>query len=216
MAEAHVTVSDVVRDRKGGPRWGVVATFVGVGGSEPRCVDYRVRVIPEIAEEEDEFAVISPVMEKLVGHSPTESDVAALGTIPPEGIPRYVFELASQAKLLEAARQWTERNPAFLREQVDALLSRQRKPQRGRPPTRTLRERLQILADVESTWAAGGTLNDVAEKHHMSRSAVRDLLEWARSGDAGVQLFEGTTQGRRSGGLTAAGRELLEKTAQED
>ena len=94
-------------------------------------------------------------------------------------------------------------------EQAAAVLDRQAKPRRGRPPTRTLRERLLILEDVEKAYREGQTLEDVAKAHHMSRSAVRDLLAWARSEDSGVQLFSGTTRGRRGGGLTDAARKLL-------
>lgn len=84
----------------------------------------------------------------------------------------------------------------------------------GRPPQRGLLEKLHILADVEAAYESGGTLADVADRHHMSRAAVRDLLSWARK-DATPQLFEGITPGRKGGGLTPAARDLLSRMRQD-
>lgn len=207
-----VTITESVADRAGEPRWIVVATFAGVGGSEPRCVDYRVRVVPELRDGQSRMAVVGRLMLAMEDQAASEGEVEALGTIPAEGIPRYVFEKASQARMLEKARAKAERRPDLVNEDAAAVLARQAKARRGRPPTRSLRERLLILADVEAAFESGRTLEDVAHKHHVSRSAVRDLLAWARSGDSGVQLFEGTTPGRRGGRLTDAARKLLHET----
>jgi hypothetical protein len=53
-------------------------------------------------------------------------------------------------------------------------------------------------------------LDEVAAKHHMSRSAVRDLLSWAR-GDAEPVLFTNYGPGKRGGELTPAARAMLKK-----
>lgn len=207
-----VTVTDSVQDRAGRPRWVVVATFVGVDGGEPRCVDYRVRVVPEGPDGGFHFHAYARVMVAMEEQAAGPEDVAELGSIPAEGIPRYVFERASQTRMLEKARAKVERQPDLVSENAAQLLARQNKPRRGRPPVRSLGEKLRILAAVEAAYAAGRTLQDVADDHFMSRSAVRDIVAWGRSSDSGAQLFTGTTPGRRSGGrLTDEGRELLRK-----
>jgi|SRR5690348_5631218 len=206
MGVERVTISQHVKDRRGHVRWVAIGTFVGVDGSEPRCIDYRVRVVPEIDTPRNS-AGIARQLEILLGEDAERDHSlfrAAEKSAPPEGIPRRVFEEASQTKLLELARDLVRKGRY---EPID-LLGRQERPRRGRPPARSLAEKVQILSDVEKAFQESRTLEDVARKHHMSRSAVRNLLAWART-DADPQLFEGTTPGRRGGRLTPAARAIL-------
>lgn len=203
-----MTVSDLITDRSGRPRWAVTALFVDLHGSEPRCIDYRVRVLP-VAASNNEAVWIGDKVVKLLeadmsGQRP-EYFLAAELSPPTEGIPRHVFERASQARLLAKARALAERRPDLVNEQAQQLLARQERPRVGRPPTRTIGERLNVLADV----GQGMTLEQVGKRHHMSRSAVRDLVAWARH-DAVPPLFTAYGPGRRGGELTAAARRLIE------
>jgi hypothetical protein len=224
MSGAVVTVSDLVMGELDGqtvPRWAVVATFVGVDGTEPRCVDYRVRVIPgpEVGSSPRlsnhflrmghrtlasmEEAVISP------------EDAEQLGEVPAEGIPRRVFELASQARLLDKATSMVERRPERYQASIRQALGRRHR-RRGRPPARSLAEKLRILAAVEDAFATSGrTLAEVAAEHHMSREQLRDLLSWARH-DAQPRLFVSYGPGRRGGHLTPQARDLLQDQPDEE
>jgi len=213
-ADRALTVWDRVEDRKGRPRWLVCAVFVDVNGSEPRCIDYRVRVIPKMPSKGAADWAARRVEEELRAdvedRERPEIYVLAETTAPAEGIPRRVFEQASQTRLLAAARSKVKTAPGTVGADVELMLDRQTKPRRGRPPVRPLGEKLHILVDVEHAFAAGRTLQDVADTHHMSRSAVRDLVAWARSGDGGPVLFT-KWPGRRGGELTQAARRLLEE-----
>lgn len=205
-------------------RWVVVATFVGVGSSEPRCVDYRVRVVPAIdlwdrptTEHDTQVQYrrsADEIAQQLAAVAITPAEAAQLGEIPAEGIPRYVFEEASQARLLATAREKAlGRFPNWYGFSEDArvFLAQQSRPKRrGRPPVRSLGEKLRILADVERL----PTLQAAADAHAMSRSAVRDLVSWARH-DADPPLFTAYGPGRRGGELTEHARALLAQIEQE-
>ncbi|KRB45001.1 hypothetical protein [Terrabacter sp. Root181] len=208
MSEGRLTISQAVKDRRGHVRWVVVGTFVGVDGSEPRCIDYRVRVVPEMDSVEMSSGVAKQLAILLADDAEQDRSLyrAAEQSAPSEGIPRRVFEEASQTRLLEMARDLVRRG----RVEPVELLTRQERPRRGRPPARSLGEKLRILESVERAFASGHTLDDVAREHHLSRGSVRNLLAWART-DAEPQLFEGTTPGRRGGRLTPAARTMLEK-----
>ena len=54
------------------------------------------------------------------------------------------------------------------------------------------------------------TLDQIAKDVHLSRSALRDLLSWARN-DAEPRLFTNPGAGRRGGRLTPEARALLKK-----
>lgn len=220
-----LTVSEIVFDREQRPRWAVLATFVGLDGAGPRCVDYRVRVVPAGASGASGVIAAHQVLHALEQQTIPGADAESLGTIPPEGIPRYVFERASQTRLLEKARRKTRVDagriasagerpgveyfpaPRALHPDVAALLAPPvGKP--GRPPHRSLAEKLRILARVEDAFVEGRPLESVARDVTMSRSALRDLLSWARK-DASPRLFTSSGPGRRGGGLTDEARALL-------
>jgi hypothetical protein len=216
MDDELVTISDLVEDATDGRiGWAVVAAFVRGPLGEPVCVDYRVRQVKAAAE-----GGLSGLGARGIGlrngqktiaamEAHAQADWAGTGPFSRKGIPRYVFEEASQQRLIAKARELLERKPEGAAPKARSVFAApERKP--GRPPQRGLLEKLCILEDVENAYEADGTLADVAERNHMSRSAVRDLLSWARK-DANPQLFEGITQGRRGGRMTPEARQLLEQ-----
>ena len=87
------------------------------------------------------------------------------------------------------------------------------KKRRGRPPARSLDEKLAILQTAERVFAEGGTREDVAKRHHMSTTSVRDLLAWARH-DVDPPLFDSNGRSRRGGRLTDAARQLIQELDQ--
>lgn len=218
-----VTVSDTVLGKWEGhtiPRWAVMATFAGIGGAAPRCVDYRVRVIPTPPDDTEHrpswwgVVAANQVIGQMENNVIEPAQVENLGDIPAEGIPRRVFEEASQARLLEKARAIAERRPDKVAETARAVLARpKRRP--GRPPARSLPEKLRILADVEDAFAEGRSLSEIGKSHDMSRSSVRDLLSWARN-DANPRLFVSPGPGRTGGGLTPVGRAMFARLPKED
>lgn len=213
-ADRAVHISDLVMDRNGHARWAVMATFIDVDGAEPRCIEYRVRVVPRMERKIDSVGVghqLIGLLERQAAGERSDVYLAAELSAPAEGIPRYVFEKASQSRMLEKARAKARRRPESVSSQVREVLERQSKPRRGRPPARSLGEKLRILSDIEEAYATGRALQDVADAHFMSRSAVRDVLAWGRSNDSGVQFFTGTTPGRRGGQLTPEARALLKR-----
>lgn len=216
MTNSLITVTDTVFDRQGKVRWVVMGTFVGLDRSEPRCVDYRVRVVPE-TEPGARMLALGRLMQAMEDNVIGVEDAASLGTIPPEGIPRYVFEQASQARLLTKARATVERKPdkhaaSTRRALARQVLNRQGEVRTGRPSTRTLGQKLRILADVEAAYLAGGIRPraTVAEQHYMSEGALRDLLTWARH-VANPPLFTNDGRGKRSGKLTDVARAMLDE-----
>ena len=96
-----VTITHMVEDRSGHVRWAVIGTFVGVDGSEPRCIDYRVRVVPE-APSKRMAAGFGGQLSLLMMEDASRDDHgllrAAEAAPPAEGIPRRVFEEASQTR----------------------------------------------------------------------------------------------------------------------
>jgi len=208
MDEQVVTVSSEVFDRTTHmPGWAVVATYaMGVQG-DPVCIEYRVRALRG-GNSHELLVNLHLTLDVMAGHA-TESLVGE-GAFPSAGIPRYVFEAASQGKLMEKARASLARNSAkrdALSDEARQLLAPPaRKP--GRPPVRSVAEKLHILAAVEVANSAGVKLDDVAAQFYMSRSALRDLLSWARN-DASPRLFDASGRGRRGGHLTAEARTML-------
>ena len=210
-----VTVSDLVEDRTDGRiGWAVVAAFVRGPLDEPVCVDYRVRQVKASVEgaamKNADVRSIGlrngqRTIQTLEAHA--QRDWAGSGPFSRKGIPRYLFEVASQPRLIAKARRLLKLKPTAAPEARSVFSAPERRP--GRPPQRGLLEKLRILADIEAAYESGHTLADVADTHLMSRSAVRDLLSWARH-DADPRLFEGITQGRKGGQMTAEARTLLE------
>lgn len=209
-----VTIESQVFDRQRWPRWAVTATFAAVDGSEPRCVDYRVRVVPD-GGPGTAVRHLHETLGHMSGAAMTPTEAELLGSIPPEGIPRYVFERASQARLLADARAAFERNPQRFEAPAAEMLarvpvSRAGQVRRGRPPAIPLGVKLRILADIEQAYSNGGTRADVARRYNMSESSVRDLLTWARH-VAEPQLFTIAAPGTKEGRMTAEARSMLEQ-----
>jgi hypothetical protein len=212
-----ITVADLVPDRTTNQiGWAVVAAFAVGPLGEPVCVEYRVRAV-RLGREYQDFgddlvnALQNGTQQLETMSGSAHDNWAGSGPFGPKGIPRYVFEEASQRKLIESARSQLERSAPHVGAVAAAFLAETaptRKP--GRPPQRSLLAKLSILEDVEESYTAGTTLEVVAAKHHMSRSAVRDLLSWARK-DAEPPLFSATQPGRKGGSLTPEARELLSK-----
>jgi hypothetical protein len=163
--------------------WAVVAACVRGPLGEPVCVDYRVRQVKgavggSLRNLDAKSAGLRngrKTLTILEGH--VEADCPGAGPFSRKGIPRYVFEAASQQKFITKARARLAHKPPVAAQKARRLLE---VPERrtGRPPQRPLVEKLRILAAVEAAYEAGEALGDVAEAHHMSRSAVRDLLSW--------------------------------------
>jgi len=213
---ALVTVTETVRDRNGRVKWVVAGTFVGIDGSEPRCVDYRVRVVPTSAHGQEMHA-LAKVMSEMEAHAISIDDADALGEIPAEGIPRYVFEKASQARLLAKAQSQVAKHPdahsdATRRALARATISRQGRARIGRPPSMTLGEKLRILKDVADAYSEGipRARATVAERHFMSEGQLRDLLKWARHA-ANPPLFTNYGPGLKNDALTADAVALLDE-----
>ncbi len=217
QADVGVNVSDLVFDREGRVRWAVMATFVGTGSSEPRCVEYRIHVVP--LEERRMLQVLrgNQIVADLEADAARgdRSPAWNLSEVDPpaEGIPNYVFTQASQAKLLEKARRKVSRRPEQHADSARALLARQATKRRGRPPARSLDEKLEILQTAERVFSEGGTREDIAKLHHMSASSVRDLLGWARK-DVDPPLFTSNGPSRRGGRLTDAARQMIQELHQ--
>lgn len=208
MNEQLVTVGESVFDRRTKDLgWAVLATFTVGERGDPVCVEYRVRVVRG-ENMSERLRNLHQTLDAMERHA--TDGLAGAGAFPDSGIPRYVFEQASQGRLLEAARAKLQRDDTF-REQLSdgarALLAPPaHKP--GRPPKRSMADKLRILAAVETADDLGRTLEDVAGDFHMSRSALRDLLSWARR-DAQPRLFTARGQGRGGGELTAEARAML-------
>lgn len=216
-----VTVTKDVRDRKDERiRWVVAATYVWTNNAEPRCVDYRVQVVPRGASMSEDVRLLHAVaIPNVEGAAMTAAQAEALGEIPSAGIPNYVFKEASQARLLKAARESARRKPARFSESTQRALervpvNRSGAVRRGRPPARSLGEKLAILADVDTAYEAGKSRKSIAEARHMSDSSLRDLLYWART-VADPPLFSGPGHGIKGGRMTDAARRLMADTDQD-
>lgn len=209
MEQPHiVTITSEVRDRTSRRvAWGVMAAYVANEHGDPVCVEYRVRQIRG-ASSAERLQNLHLTLDALEEGATT--DLAGSGEFSAVGIPRYVFEEASQGRLIDKARRFIERGSprvtGVTAEAKTLLQGRERKP--GRPPQRSTLEKLRILLAVEEGIRAGQTLQDVADAFHMSRSAVRDLLTWARR-DSDPRLFTARGQGRAGGELTPEARVLL-------
>jgi hypothetical protein len=214
MKPKTVTVEKEVLDQRTKEiHWAVTATFTEGERGDPVCIEYRVRVVRG-----------STTQERLVNLHLTldgmgrqaDDELAGEGPFPNVGIPRYVFEQASQGRLLEKARASLARggrSTSRLSAEAQALITPPaHKP--GRPPQRSMAEKLRILAAVEASYESGATLEDVGKQFNMSRSAVRDLLGWARN-DAQPRLFEGRGKGRRGGQMTKEARAMQRKINKE-
>jgi hypothetical protein len=222
-AKPHVVhVGELVADRHGVYRWAVSATFVGVAGGQARCIEYRVRVVPTDKSaqlgatpiERDNWANAHAIESELEADNSRKRRKLwheAEADAPAEGIPRWVFERASQARMLAKARDLVRDQPDRFQDETVRLLEMENGPRRGRPPIRSLEEKLRILAAVETGFAEGKTIGDIATEQGLSRSSLRDLLAWARSTDSGTVLFTGSGPGKRGGHLTPAARSMLEQ-----
>lgn len=192
--------------------WLVVALYVKTDVGEPVCMDYRVRAIPDTHKKGEWLEAADQLIRSMSGDHTALPEVAPT----PGGVPRYVFEEASQQKLLDGARKALAKPTRVeqgrsVRAAKAFLAAGRRRP--GRPPERGLAEQLRILAAVEELYATrqkpgGPTLDDVAKAHAMSRSSLRDLLTWARN-DASPRLFTPVRQGQRGGRLTDEARALI-------
>ncbi|HXH78181.1 hypothetical protein [Nocardioides sp.] len=207
-AEIVTVSSDVMDRRTGRVGWAVVAAYVTGEHGDPVCVEYRVRQVRRGERKFDDVVNLHRTIHAMEDHA--EQGIVGEGPFDPVGIPRYVFEAASQGRLLDRARANLARggrSTEGLSTEAKALLTPPaHKP--GRPPQRSMLVKLQILQAAEKAHAAGQTLEDVAQQFHMSRSAVRDLLSWARR-DASPRLFTGAGQGRRGGEMTPEARAML-------
>jgi len=235
MNEQVVTVGEVVNDRKSGrATWAVVAGYVIGPQGDPVCVEYRVRQVASAGS--DAVAIVDAIY--LAEALETQCKDAAL-SVPshpsPRGIPRYVFEVAAQGRMLDRARkrlaliddQHARDDAArgrgedvrIVRREVAAdaraLLAASTGRRIGRPPQWSLAEKLHILSAVERATVQGRILAEVAAEFHMSRSSLRDLLSWARR-DANPRLFTARGQGRGGGELTAEARALLAEIDRRD
>ena len=182
-----VHVSDLVRDREGQIRWAVLATFVGTGCAEPRCIDYRIRVVPLGRLGDDQMSNLARFGQIVLDldADAERDDRTDAWNLSEVDLRRRASRTTSspgrpQARLLEKARKEVAGTPEQYKESARALLARQAKRRRGRPPARSLDEKLAILQTAEKVFAEGGAREDVAKLHHMSTSSVRDLLGWAR------------------------------------
>lgn len=214
MATETIKLGRLVRDRRtNAPRWAVSATFARGARGDGSCVEYRVLMLAAGISEQQANAVLDQM------HDEAPTDVEQLGEIPAAGIPRYVFEQASQTQLLAEWQRLVAKDPEFARQIFTEEAVQMSLPQRsrttgkrqGRPPVRSLEAKLRILADVEAEYAStptGPVLDGIARKHHISRSALRDLLHWARH-DADPPLFTLLGPGRRGGMLTPQARQML-------
>lgn len=213
-----VRISDVIEDRgeKGRFGWAVMAAFVRGPLGEPVCVDYRVRALPDdplsaewVVDEQEltvDQGVIGQTVETMGTH--TEGPWPGGDQYSVKGIPSYVFTEASQVKLIEKARAALATDRVTEGPAADLLASGvKRKP--GRPSKRPLLETLRILRTVEQGYAAGQTLQEIADSLHLSRSTVRDVL--ARARDGANPLFEAASQTRRGGRMTPAARAALKQ-----
>ncbi len=216
-----VVVTDFVRDRRTGEvAWVVVAAYLRGASGDPVCIDYRVRQVGRRDGAEMPPDETVDLMERLGKHS-TEPAAPTPLEASEKGIPRYVFEEASQTRLLERGRQRLARlekfeqlNPQLTTLEISGaerdMLTPATRKSVGRPPQRSLGEKLEILAAVEAGGEQGRTLEEIAGDFFMSRSALRDLLSWARR-DASPRLFTGRGQGRAGGQLTPEALAMLEQ-----
>jgi hypothetical protein len=197
------------------PGWLVFGLFVRAADGEPTCVDYRVRAFPNMRD----LGTWQPWVER-IGRA-MRGDHSAIPVPDPVsgGIPRYVFERASQARLLEMARERLRSTPterARLTPNALAIVDHAAGPQVGRPPQRSLAEKLRILKAVENAYNDGEpSLERIAADFHMSRSSLRDLLSWARR-DATPRLFTTLGHGRRGGEMTQEAKALFAQIDKED
>ena len=189
------------------PGWLVAGLFLPAADGQLTCIDYRVRAIPnlhDIGYLATKNALADAMTDQHV-HLPAP-------TVTPGGIPRYVFERASQVQLLKAARE-TVPGSAYhqqhLSQQVQEWLGRDGRKRTGRPPARSLREKLLILESVGIANEEGTSLDEVAEQWHMSRSSLRNLLFWARHTTPLMFIHVGA--GNRGGTLTDEARALLDE-----
>lgn len=194
-------------ERQQFPGWVVVGAFLPATDGQPTCIDYRVRAVPNTHDLDGMQETLDAVAASMT------KEVNSLGPprVTPGGIPRYVFEQASQVQLLKSARATVERSDYYQHElsaEVRSLLASDGRRKPGRPPARGLREKLAILEAVEAANQDGTPLDDVAARFYMSRSSLRDLLSWARH-KAPPRLFTDVGRGRRTGELTADARALL-------
>jgi len=188
------------------PGWLVGGLFLPADDGRLTCVDYRVRAIPNLNDMEwalKTWPAMRSAMTQQHGELPPP-------TVTPGGIPRYVFEQASQVAMLKVAQEKAADSDYVMTAEVRGLLLSDGRKRTGRPPARGLAEKLRILRDVEEAFTASESLKGVAARWCMSRSGLRNLLSWARK-DSSPRLFTNPGQGQRGGSLTPEAHALLDE-----
>lgn len=186
-------------------RWLVVAGFE-IDDAQAACVDYRVMLVPPDMGVRQLREAISTAT------SASDQQVPNDIPVPAGGLPLSVLRVASPSRLAEKARAQVVKRKARGADVSRVLqqFGEGARPKPGRPPVLALGEKLRVLAAVEDAYETGGTLEQVAHNMAMSRSAVRDLVAWARH-DADPPLFTKSAPGRRGGRLTPEARALIER-----
>lgn len=211
-----IPITDLIYDRSDSRiGWAVSAVFVSAPNVEPRCVDYRVRAIKRAPSPAGDILNALDTQKRMEDAGVTVSELAEFEDFPRAGIPLYVFESASQARLLEKLRTWVDEEPErftpALREKVARTsLTRGESKKTGRPPTRSTSEKLKILSDVVNGYAAGETRAEIAARHYMSDSALRDLIHWSRR-VADPPLLTDIRHGQKGAYFTAEAKAMLEE-----
>ena len=203
----HEVVSEVSPPHRF--RWLAVAAF-DVEDGEAACVDYRVMLLPEGASVRQVRDITTAATDTSMSPVPDGQP------IPGGGLPLAVLREASPTRLARKAAAKVNTRRARGADVSRALerLADSDKPKPGRPPVMSLLEKLKVLEQVEQAYASGKTLDTVARDALMSRSAVRDLLGWARH-DADPPLFTKAGPGRKGGRLTPEAKALLERLGEE-
>ncbi|MEH3033633.1 MAG: hypothetical protein PGN07_06260 [Aeromicrobium erythreum] len=175
---------------------------------DPTCVDLRVRRVEDVAGAAGD--VMHTQLARLMFDDMTGGDRLPPAAASGRGMPRYVFEEASESQLLRGLRSAVSRSRQAERlqpAQVAMLLESNQKV--GRPPKLSLREKLETLAAIEAAYASDVTMDELAADLGISRSSLRDLLTWARH-KSDPRLFTSSGHGRRGGAMTPEALELLE------
>lgn len=208
---SRVYVTELVDDVRSPHRfrWLVTAAYE-VNDGQAACVDYRVQLLPADAG-------VRTLRD--VGNAAIDSSRALVADdveVPGGGLPFVVLQRSSPSRLAgkAVARIKARRARGYDVSRALEQFTGSGRPRPGRPPVMPLGERLRVLQAVETAYANGETLDAVGEQFAMSRSAVRDLLSWARH-DADPPLFTSPGPGRRGGNLTPEARAIIEQLGED-